>query len=308
MTGGKLSKSNSEFLEELYIKNSYYRRGEFEVISEYKNSKVKILLKNKFGIMSMLPWILLTNNKPSISNALNKTEYYKNYLYEYNSFYREGFFKIVGKFEKMSSKIQVETKYGLCEAKAQSFIKHVPSIETAINKTEYFINQSNEVHKFKYNYSETEYKYSNIEVKIGCPYHGTFKQKPSSHKSGQGCPRCKTENCFRKSDWIKGDKKGTLYLIYLEDENEKFYKIGITKNSLTKRYSGSNKFLYRYDIINLIILDNKELIWDCEKKIKRLLVNYKYLPHKEFAGSKTECFILDKKVQEIFKQLKEELK
>lgn len=56
--------------------------------------------------------------------------------------------------------------------------------------TESFIKEAIEIHKNKYDYSDVAYVKSNIPVKITCPDHGPFLQRPNGHLSGSGCPRC----------------------------------------------------------------------------------------------------------------------
>jgi len=53
-----------------------------------------------------------------------------------------------------------------------------------------FINKSNLVHKNKYDYIESNYINSKSKVKITCPTHGDFEQKPNDHIMGKGCPKC----------------------------------------------------------------------------------------------------------------------
>lgn len=43
----------------------------------------------------------------------------------------------------------------------------------------------------RYDYSKVEYVRSNVKVTITCVLHGDFQQRPASHLSGQGCPRCR---------------------------------------------------------------------------------------------------------------------
>ena len=67
--------------------------------------------------------------------------------------------------------------------------------------TEEFISKAKKVHGDKYDYSLVEYVNAFKKVKIICPIHGVFKQSPSIHVFGQGCPKCKadlTGNRFRK--------------------------------------------------------------------------------------------------------------
>ena len=57
-----------------------------------------------------------------------------------------------------------------------------------------FIEESNEIHNSKYDYSLVEYKNNRTKVKIICTEHGIFEQTPSKHSYGQGCPFCKTKS------------------------------------------------------------------------------------------------------------------
>ncbi len=62
-------------------------------------------------------------------------------------------------------------------------------------KTQYdFIKESKKVHKDKYDYSLVAYINSNTKIKIICPIHGVWEQKPNKHLSGQGCRKCSGSN------------------------------------------------------------------------------------------------------------------
>lgn len=54
-----------------------------------------------------------------------------------------------------------------------------------------FIKQAENLHKGKYSYGDVIYINALTPVSITCPTHGSFSQKPNSHLSGQGCPRCR---------------------------------------------------------------------------------------------------------------------
>ena len=56
--------------------------------------------------------------------------------------------------------------------------------------TKEFIVKSNEIHNNKYDYSLTEYKNDKTKVKIICPKHDVFEQKPNDHLKGCGCAKC----------------------------------------------------------------------------------------------------------------------
>ena len=53
-----------------------------------------------------------------------------------------------------------------------------------------FVARSINVHKDKYDYSLVDYQGSHKNVEIICSEHGLFKQTPSTHLSGGGCPAC----------------------------------------------------------------------------------------------------------------------
>ena len=56
--------------------------------------------------------------------------------------------------------------------------------------TKDFIEKAKQLHNDKYDYSETVYVNSRSKIIIICPEHGSFEQLPSSHLSGNGCPKC----------------------------------------------------------------------------------------------------------------------
>jgi len=53
-----------------------------------------------------------------------------------------------------------------------------------------FINRSNIVHNYIYDYSNVDYKDNKTKVDIVCKKHGIFKQRPDSHLRGIGCFIC----------------------------------------------------------------------------------------------------------------------
>ncbi len=84
---------------------------------------------------------------------------------------------------------------------------------TEKHNTEYFINESNKIHNNFYDYSLVDYKNNRTKVKIICPIHDIFEQRPLSHiNNKQGCPSCKgkiklTFNSFiKKSKEVHGNK------------------------------------------------------------------------------------------------------
>ena len=82
---------------------------------------------------------------------------------------------------------------------------------TRLTKEE-FILRAREIHGWKYDYSKVEYVNNHTKVRIICPEHGEFWQKPSNHLSGAKCPGCAnrirntTENFITKAKKVHGDK------------------------------------------------------------------------------------------------------
>jgi len=78
--------------------------------------------------------------------------------------------------------------------------------------TEEFITKARKIHADKYDYSKVNYINNTTLVRIICPEHGEFEQKPVNHLTNRGCPTCggavpiTTEEFIRKSKLIHGDK------------------------------------------------------------------------------------------------------
>ena len=70
-----------------------------------------------------------------------------------NELYREGNFSVIGEYVNSRVKIKVENKFGICEVSPMNLYKSVPSIETAVDKTDYCKKQFKEIHGDKYDYS-----------------------------------------------------------------------------------------------------------------------------------------------------------
>ena len=97
---------------------------------------------------------------------------------------------------------------------------------------EKFIERANVVHNGFYDYSAVEYVNSMTYVNIICPIHGSFKQIPSSHLKGHGCPKCADiENGIKRRKWTKE----TCY------EEARKYK---TKVEFQRNCAGAFKYAY----------------------------------------------------------------
>lgn len=171
---------------------------------------------------------------------------------------------------------------------------------TSWNKgnTEKFIERAREVHKDRYDYSKVEYKNNRTNVEIICKHHGSFFQRPNTHIEGSGgCQTCaKIMSSYRKELTDKEietskEMKCLLYVMEFSNENEKFWKLGISSN-----YKKRKKDLLkqgRYEIKDIYVL-----VWnvfDCislEQYMLKKYKKYRYKPVNYFQGH-TECFSIN---------------
>lgn len=93
-----------------------------------------------------------------------------------------------------------------------------------------FIEKANAVHNGFYDYSKVNYVNAHTYVTISCPLHGPFKQLPSSHLRGHGCPTCANILIASKN------RKWTSESCY---EEAKKYK---TKVEFQKENAGAYKY------------------------------------------------------------------
>lgn len=292
-------KTHEEFLQKVYDNNKHYREGVFEVMTEYTNVKVPVLVKNKYGFIKITPNSLFSGAKPCGESAIDKNKYFENVLKEYGV-----------ELELLDTKNLRETifntKYGLCK-KAFSTLKSFkkPNISSAIDKTQFMINEFIETHGLLYDYDKSDYKNAKTKIKIRCKEHGVFLQGYSQHKMGQGCPECsekerkdrvKNNGGWTKTDWqslgntSKSFESYKVYIIHCWDEHESFYKIGRTFKRLKKRFNSNRAMPYNYDIVRIFEGSGDSMrMYYFEKYLLNKNKKHRYLPKKEFSG-KNECF------------------
>ena len=151
------------------------------------------------------------------------------------------------------------------------------------------------IHGDRFSYSPDNFKSLREKMEIKCnSCNCLFKQTPKKHLAGDGCPECRIDAMgWGRSKFLKfclkNNGKATLYLIHCFNENESFYKIGITCNDMKTRYNGKRLMPYNYSIIMANTMNAGDA-WDLEKKIIRTNKALKYSPGIYFGGSITECF------------------
>lgn len=94
-----------------------------------------------------------------------------------------------------------------------------------------FINEANRVHNNLYDYSNINYINNKTKINIICTKHGEFKQTPSNHLFGKGCPTCNSS-------------KGEIEILkVLSDSNINF----IEQHTFDDLYNSNNTKKLRFD-------------------------------------------------------------
>ena len=191
-------------------------------------------------------------------------------------------------------KIRGSTKLSGCGCKKCATKKTSEKQKSLLPDILFNISLNDEKDGIDYNYSLIkEYKSTHTKVDIICNKHGIFKMSLHNRLQGNKCKECTHDFCnYKKSDWIEkaNEKIGTFYIIRCWNENENFFKFGITFNSIRKRYNHHTFMPYNYEIIREIKSFDLSYIWDLEKRFKIMKRKNKYSPKIHFAGDKYECF------------------
>lgn len=141
------------------------------------------------------------------------------------------------------------------------------------NKEE-FVKKAQEIHKNKYDYSEVEYINALTPVKIKCPIHGEFMQRPSSHiNSNQGCPKCSHQSYKKdKETFINQAKEiyGEKYAYEKVDYKNNKEKVIITCKEHGDFEVRPDNFLHGHGCLKCSILKKPQCLpWTTEEFIEK---------------------------------------
>lgn len=156
-----------------------------------------------------------------------------------------------------------------------------------------FLIKFKKVHGDTYGYDESIYVESHKRIKIRCLHHGIFFQSPNAHAAGKGCKKCaRINNSFIREDYVKMAKgrDTTLYIIRCFRDDEEFYKIGKTYQTIKQRYKKSD-MPYGYEILDTFVSD-ASTIHIKEAELHKKYGLYNYTPQILFGGY-TECYSID---------------
>lgn len=168
-----------------------------------------------------------------------------------------------------------------------------------------------EIHSGKYTYDNLKchkrgYLKTFDKILITCSKHGNFEQSLASHLAGHGCKECRfygyTKDSFTSYCKDFNKDKAKVYLLRFSDENEEFYKIGLTARTVKQRFRKESERL-GYDIEKIFVGEyDPDIAWDKEDELKDKYLKYKYIPNRKMPGF-SECFTSDLPVEEVIRYL-----
>jgi len=126
-----------------------------------------------------------------------------------------------------STNIKIKCKvHGIFEQTPKNHLKgqKCPKCK-CLDKNE-FIKEASLKHNNKYNYDNIEFVNGNIKIKITCPEHGIFEQRPYDHLNGDKCYKC--SNLVRTTkDFVEKANKVHNNIYSYEKTDYKKSKINI---------------------------------------------------------------------------------
>jgi len=112
--------------------------------------------------------------------------------------------------------------------------------------TTYFTKEAQRIHKDKYDYSKVGYVNNYTKVIIVCQTHGEYKQRPSMHLCGQGCPKCAKKGYSKMAmQWLEFMEKYNDINIQHMGNSMQEYKIKST-NWHANGYCKSTNTIYEF--------------------------------------------------------------
>ena len=269
--------------EEFKNKVAEEYNGELKIVGKFKGLNFPILVEDKYGILSIPKAGALFRSRPTIKSALNKTEYFMGMLRKEQPEIAE-LITPASEYVAMKQKMLFNTKYGIVSVNPDNLIHgHIPTIRTAINRKEYFKNQLLFLYDNKYDFIIESTDRHKGRVTLICPVHGKQSIDSDTIFLGTGCPCC---NKF----W---EKSNTFYLIRLYNENESFYKLGIsyiTDKGDVRRFKDYKILGYNIETIFIHTFEDALICKEFETKLKRLIKPSLYKPIKWEYENSTETF------------------
>jgi len=187
------NKTTEEFIDEA---NNIHKGIYNYSVSDYKKAHIKIkIICNSHGIFTQKPSNHLLGQGCPKCGGKNKTT--EEFIDEAKLLHGDKYDYSLADYKKSKSRIKIICSiHGVFEQNPNNHLSGAgcPKCDNKNKTTDEFICGAKEIHENKYDYSLVEYKKSKSRVKIICPVHGIFEQKPNNHLYGEGCPKCDGKN------------------------------------------------------------------------------------------------------------------
>ena len=187
----KYKPTTDEFVSK--SKNIHGDKYDYSLV-DYKNNKTKVkIICPTHGIFEQRPTNHLYGQScPTCSNSLTTEDFVNNSKNIHGDKYD---YSLV-QYKDYKTKVKIICpKHGIFEQTPNNHLKGkvcYKCVCTYKKTTEEFVKNVTKIHGDRYDYSLVDYKNNITKVKIICPTHGIFEQRPNDHLNGNGCPCCKT--------------------------------------------------------------------------------------------------------------------
>jgi hypothetical protein len=305
------------FRKAFFIKHP---NSKLELLEFINNKHIKV--KNKYGVCICIKQSLLKYGNVTIRVAVNKTKYFINQAIEvHGDKYDYSKVNWMGAFSKILIYCKIHNEYfeqvahyhlsgcGCSKCGEILKMKKITKSETL------YIEQLDKKCNGKYTIKKDSYINDHTKILHYCNIQKYwFLAKPSHILAGHGCRKCANivhskrlkENPlgWSYSNWEKaGIKSKTfdsfkVYILEIWDENEHFFKIGKTYNTIKRRFEYKKALPYKWKILKTYVGEAKE-ISVLEQKLKNMNKENKYIPLIEFSG-KQECYVKLNNYEEFF--------
>lgn len=146
-----------------------------------------------------------------------------------------------------------------------------------------FIDRCTNLHGHKYDYSKVVLRNLRTDITIICNMcNNEFNQRAKNHMDGNGCPQCGNHSFMY-------DKPAILY--YIPINKGEAYKIGITNNTVNKRFSADSSV--SIDVIATWYYDIGKDAYNKEQSILQEFNNAKLYNSNLLLTGNTELFSYD---------------
>ena len=208
----KLSKDRSLTKDEFILKSKEIHGDKYDYgLVDYKNSYTKVkIICSEHGIFEQTP-ILHYNSGCNCPKCKGRNRTTDDFIKESKKIHSDKYDYSLVDYINSDTKVKIICSiHGVFEQHAYNHLIGMGCDAcggTKTKNTKIFVDDAKKIHGDKYDYSLVDYINNKRKVKIICPEHGTFEQRPDDHYNGRGCLKCSGSEKSNTIDFIKKSKK-----------------------------------------------------------------------------------------------------